>query len=62
METVTTEEKEMTATGPDGKEHKFIGKVITTDHGVTDENGMPKISKNIIVPSIPIGATPGKVE
>lgn len=62
METITTEVKEMTVTGIDGKKTKVKAQVITTDHGVTDENGIPKISVNIKVPSIPIGLTPGKVQ
>lgn len=51
-ETVTEEEKEMTITGEDGVESKVMAKVITTDHGVTDEDGNPKISVNINVPSV----------
>jgi hypothetical protein len=62
METVTTEDKEMTVTGPDGVETKVMAKVIRTDHGVTDEEGNPKISVEIKVPPVTIGATPGKVE
>lgn len=62
METVTTEDKEMTVTGADGVPTKVMAKVITTDHGVTDEEGNPKISVEIKVPPITIGATPGRVE
>lgn len=62
METVTTEKRKMTITDTDGKQHEVIGKVITTDHGVKDENGIPKVSVEVKVPSILIGATPGKVE
>lgn len=62
METVTEEEKEMTVTGLDGVPVKVMAKVITTDHGVTDEEGNPKISVEIKVPPVTIGATPGKVQ
>lgn len=62
METVTTEEKEMTVTGLDGIPVKVMAKVIRTDHGVTDAEGNPKISIEIKVPPVTIGATPGKVE
>lgn len=62
METVTTEDKEMTVTTIDGKQHKVMAKVIRTDHGVTDEEGNPKISVEIKVPPVTIEATPGKVE
>lgn len=61
METVTTEDKEMTVTTVDGREVKVMAKVIRTDHGVTDAEGNPKISVEIKVPSIPIGVTPGEV-
>jgi hypothetical protein len=60
MEKVTIEDKEMTITDLDGKQSKVMAKVITTDHGVTDEDGNPKISVEIKVPSILIGAIPGK--
>lgn len=62
METVTTEDKEMTITTIDGQQHKVMAKVITTDHGVTDEEGNPKISVEIKVPPVTIGVTPGRVE
>ena len=61
-ETVTTEEKEMTVTGLDGQQTKVMATVTRTDHGVTDENGIPKISVQINVPSIPIGLTPGEAQ
>lgn len=62
METVTTEDKEMTLTGLDGAQTKVMAKVIRTDHGVTDEEGNPKISVEIKVPPVLIGATPGEVQ
>lgn len=62
METVTIEDKEMTVTTMDGQQVKVVAKVIRTDHGVTDEEGNPKISVEIKVPPVTIGATPGKVE
>jgi len=62
MEKITTEEKEMTVTGADGVPVTVMAKVITTDHGVTDEEGNPKISVEIKVPAITVGVTPGEVE
>lgn len=62
METVTTEDKEMTVTGADGVPTKIMAKVITTDHGVTDAEGNPKISVEIKVPTIAVGITPGEVQ
>lgn len=62
METVTEEDREMTVTDLDGKQTKVMAKVVTTDHGVTDEDGNPKISVNIKVPSIQIGVTPGEIK
>jgi hypothetical protein len=49
-ETTTEEEKEFTITNADGSVSTVKGKVMTTDHGVVDENGYPKISVNINVP------------
>lgn len=49
-ETTTEEEKEFTITNEDGSTSTVRGRVVTTDHGVTDENGFPKISVNINVP------------
>lgn len=60
METVKTEHRKMTVTGPDGVPTNVMAKVITTDHGVTDEEGNPKISVNIKVPPIMIGVAPGE--
>lgn len=50
-ETVTTEEREFTVTHADGTTSQVLGTVTTTDHGVTDEEGNPKVS-------VHIGATP----
>lgn len=49
-ETITTEEKEFTITNQDGSLSTVKGSIMTTDHGVTDEEGYPKISVNINVP------------
>lgn len=62
METVKVEEKEMTVTGIDGVPVKVMAKVITTDHGVNDEEGNPKISVEIKVPPVTVGVKPGEVE
>lgn len=62
METVTTEDKEMTVTTLDGEQHKVMAKVIRTDHGVTDEEGNPKISVEIKVPPVTVGVQPGEVK
>lgn len=61
MEKITTEDKEMTVTTPDGDQHKVMAQVVTTDHGVTDEEGNPKISVEVKVPSIKVGIKPGEV-
>lgn len=61
METVTTEEKEMTITDLNGNQTKVVAKVIRTDHGVTDAEGNPKISVEIKVPPGTIGVQPGEV-
>jgi hypothetical protein len=60
-ESITEEEKEFTITNPDGSISTVKGRVVTTDHGVTDENGYPKISVNINVP-VATGRTPEEVE
>lgn len=49
-ETVTTEEKEFTIAHEDGAISTVKGSIMTTDHGVTDEEGYPKISVHINVP------------
>lgn len=51
-ETVTVEEKEMEVTNEDGSVSKVKGTVTTTDHGVKDKDGFPKISVNIGVSPI----------
>lgn len=50
-ETTSEEEKEFTVTNEDGSVSVVKGKVMTTNHGVTDENGYPKISVHINVPT-----------
>lgn len=49
-ESTTEEEKEFTVTNADGSVSTVKGKIVTTDHGVTDKDGYPKISVNINVP------------
>jgi hypothetical protein len=49
METVTTEKQEMAVTTLDGVETTVVATIVKTDHGVVDENGIPKVSVNIIV-------------
>ncbi len=49
-ETVTEEEKEFTITNADGSTTTIKGSIITTDHGVTDKDGNPKISVHINAP------------
>lgn len=61
MENTETEDKEFTVTNADGSVSTVKGRVMTTDHGVTDENGFPKISVNIHVP-MATGRTPEEVE
>jgi hypothetical protein len=60
METVTTEKQEMAVTTLDGVETTVVATIVKTDHGVVDENGIPKVSVNIIVPSAPLVAEPGQ--
>lgn len=50
MTEVTTEEKEFTVTNQDGSVSTIKGQIVTTDHGVTDEEGYPKVSVAINVP------------
>lgn len=57
---VTEEDREMTITDAEGVAHKVVGKVITTKDGF-DAEGNPKISVEVKVPSVLIGATPGAV-
>jgi len=55
-ETVTEEEKEFTVTHPDGSTSVIKGKLIQTDHGVTDADGNPKISAHVALsgPVMPV--------
>lgn len=46
-ETTTNEEREFKVTHDDGSVSLIKGNVAVTDHGVTDENGFPKISTHI---------------
>lgn len=62
METVTTEEQEMTVTGLDGGQTKVVATVVKTDHGVVDEHGNPKISVEIKIPAVTLALTPGEAE
>lgn len=62
METVTTQEQEVTVTTLDGKQTKVMATVTKTDHHETDADGNPKISVSVNVPAALIGVTPGKVE
>jgi hypothetical protein len=57
---VTTENKKMTITTDEGSQ-EVLCEVVTTKDGV-DEEGNPKISVEIKVPPIDLGAEPGKVE
>lgn len=45
--TITEEEKEFQITHPDGSMSTIKGKVVTTDHGETDEEGNPKVSVHV---------------
>lgn len=52
----TEEEKEFPVTHPDGSMSVIKGKIVTTDHGETDEEGYPKISTHIALsgPVMPV--------
>lgn len=58
---VTTEDKEFTITNKDGSTVTLMGKVTTTKDGF-DEDGNPKVSVQINVPPIDLGATPGEIQ
>lgn len=58
---VTEEDRIFTITAEDGTVQKVPGKVVTTTDGF-DEDGNPKVSVNIKVPPINLGAEPGKVK
>jgi hypothetical protein len=65
-ETTTEEERKFTIDHGNGATSTIKGRVITTDHGVTDEEGNPKISVHISmdqsVPPLPaVAVTPGEV-
>jgi hypothetical protein len=60
-ETTTVEEKEFTVTNADGTVSTVKGDVVTTDHGVVDADGNPKISVHIHAP-VATGRTPEEVE
>lgn len=61
-ETTTEEEREFKVTHPDGSESVIKGKVIVTDHGVTDEDGNPKISTHVALegPAMPVHVLNGE--
>lgn len=65
-ETVTIEEREFNVTHDDGSSSTIKGIVITTDHGVTDENGYPKISTHMsldpVTPNMPAHLVYGEQE
>lgn len=46
-ETVTEEEKEFEMTHEDGTVSHVKGRVITTHHGVNDDEGNPKVSVHV---------------
>jgi hypothetical protein len=60
-EKVTKEEKEFTVTHEDGSTSVVKGQITTTDHGVTDEDGFPKISVHINAP-VATGRTAEELE
>ena len=61
-EIVTEEEKEFNVVHEDGTKSTIKGKIVTTDHGVTDEDGNPKISTHIALsgPVMPVHVIAGK--
>lgn len=62
METIKIDGKDYEVTGHAEDGLPIIrGEAVSTQEGF-DEEGNPKISVNIKVPSIPIGLTPGKVQ
>jgi uncharacterized Rossmann fold enzyme len=63
-ETTTEEEKEFTISHPDGSTSTIKGKVVTTDHGVTDKDGNPKISSHIALSGqvMPVHVLNGEAE
>lgn len=63
-ESVTEEEREFKVTHPDGSMSTIKGKVVVTDHGVTDAEGNPKISTHIALegPVMPVHILAGEAE
>ncbi len=61
MTSTVTEEKEFTITNADGTISTVKGDGTTTDHGVVDKDGNPKISVHIHAP-VASGRTPEEVE
>jgi uncharacterized Rossmann fold enzyme len=61
-ETVTEEEREFKVTHEDGSQSVIKGKIVNTDHGVTDEDGNPKISTHIALegPIMPVHVLSGE--
>jgi hypothetical protein len=60
METIEIEGKHYEITGHADDGLPIIKATATSTQDGFDEEGNPKISVNIFVPSAPIGATPGK--
>jgi hypothetical protein len=58
---ITEEKRIMKITDTSGKVHEVEGKVITTTDGI-DENGIPKVSIEIKVPVVPLGAEAGEIK
>ena len=59
-DTITEEDREFAVTLEDGTEGTVIGKVITTDHHEVDEDGNPKISVEVKVPTADLLGEPGQ--
>lgn len=62
MDTIEIDGHEYEVTSRDEDGFPTIRGVATSTQDGFDEEGNPKINVNITVPSILIGATPGKVE
>lgn len=62
METVEIDGKDYEVTGHADDGLPIIKGIATSTQDGVDQDGNPKISVNINVPSITIGVTPGKVE
>lgn len=68
-ETESEEEKEITLTHEDGSTSIVKGRLVQTDHGVTDKDGNPKISAHLHLnlaeaagPAPGVVDTPGEAE